>query len=124
VEGILKPGLSALDVMRATFPAGTLSGAPKIRAMEIIDELEPTKRGLYGGACGYLSFSGELDLAITIRTGVLKGGLLHVQAAAGIVADSIVENEWLETENKAKAVIRAAELAENGLQPAPEGDRV
>ena len=117
VEGILKPGLSALDVLRATFPAGTLSGAPKIRAMEIIDELEPTKRGLYGGACGYLSFSGELDLAITIRTGVLKDGLLHVQAAAGIVADSVPESEWLETENKAKAVIRAAELAEQGLDP-------
>jgi len=117
VEGILKPGLSALDVLRATFPAGTLSGAPKIRAMEIIDELEPTKRGLYGGACGYLSFSGELDLAITIRTGVLKDGWLHVQAAAGIVADSVPESEWLETENKAKAVIRAAELAEQGLDP-------
>jgi anthranilate synthase component 1 len=117
VEGVLKPGLSTLDVLRATFPAGTLSGAPKIRAMEIIDELEPTKRGLYGGACGYLSFTGELDLAITIRTGVLKDGLLHVQAAAGIVADSIPENEWLETENKARAVIRAAELAEQGLDP-------
>jgi len=123
VEGILKPGLSALDVLRATFPAGTLSGAPKIRAMEIIDELEPTKRGLYGGACGYLSFSGELDLAITIRTGVLKDGMLHVQAAAGIVADSISENEWLETENKAKAVIRAAELAENGLQLEPKNSK-
>ena len=117
VEGLLKPGLGALDVLRATFPAGTLSGAPKIRAMEIIDELEPTKRGLYGGACGYLSFTGELDLAITIRTGVLKDGLLHVQAAAGIVADSIPENEWIETENKARAVIRAAELAEQGLDP-------
>jgi anthranilate synthase component 1 len=118
VEGLLTPGLSALDVLRATFPAGTLSGAPKIRAMELIDELEPTKRGLYGGACGYLSFTGELDLAITIRTGVLKDGLLHVQAAAGIVADSIPESEWLETENKARAVIRAAELAEQGLDPA------
>ncbi|MFM8631713.1 MAG: anthranilate synthase component I family protein, partial [Betaproteobacteria bacterium] len=118
VEGLLTPGLSALDVLRATFPAGTLSGAPKIRAMEIIDELEPTKRGLYGGACGYLSFTGELDLAITIRTGVLKDGLLHVQAAAGIVADSGPESEWLETENKARAVIRAAELAEQGLDPA------
>jgi anthranilate synthase component 1 len=118
VEGLLTPGLSALDVLRATFPAGTLSGAPKIRAMELIDELEPTKRGLYGGACGYLSFTGELDLAITIRTGVLKDGLLHVQAAAGIVADSVPESEWLETENKARAVIRAAELAEQGLDPA------
>ena len=109
--------LTALDVLRASFPAGTLTGAPKIRAMEIIDELEPTKRGLYGGACGYLSFAGDMDLAITIRTGVLKDGLLHVQAAAGIVADSILENEWQETENKARAVIRAAELAENGLDP-------
>jgi anthranilate synthase component 1 len=118
VDGLLKPGLSALDVIRASFPAGTLTGAPKIRAMEIIDELEPTKRGLYGGACGYLSFAGDMDLAIAIRTGVLKDGMLHAQAAAGIVADSILENEWLETENKARAMIRAAELAENGLDPA------
>ncbi len=117
VDGLLKPNLTALDVLRASFPAGTLTGAPKIRAMEIIDELEPTKRGLYGGACGYLSFAGDMDLAIAIRTGVLKDGLLHVQAAAGIVADSVLENEWLETENKAKAMIRAAELAENGLDP-------
>jgi anthranilate synthase component 1 len=116
VDGLLKPGLTALDVLRASFPAGTLTGAPKIRAMEIIDELEPTKRGLYGGACGYLSFAGDMDLAITIRTGVLKDGILHAQAAAGIVADSILENEWLETENKAKAMIRAAELAESGLR--------
>ncbi len=115
VDGLLKPGLTALDVLRASFPAGTLTGAPKIRAMEIIDELEPTKRGLYGGACGYLSFAGDMDLAIAIRTGVLKDGVLHAQAAAGIVADSILENEWLETENKARAMIRAAELAENGL---------
>ena len=115
VDGLLKPGLTALDVLRASFPAGTLTGAPKIRAMEIIDELEPTKRGLYGGACGYLSFAGDMDLAIAIRTGVLKDGMLHAQAAAGIVADSILENEWLETENKARAMIRAAELAENGL---------
>jgi len=121
VEGLLTPGLSALDVLRATFPAGTLSGAPKIRAMELIDELEPTKRGLYGGACGYLSFAGDMDLAIAIRTGILKEGLLHVQAAAGIVADSVLESEWLETENKAKAMIRAAELAENGLEPESKG---
>lgn len=118
VDGLLKPELSALDVIRASFPAGTLTGAPKIRAMEIIDELEPTKRGLYGGACGYLSFGGDMDLAIAIRTGVLKDGMLHAQAAAGIVADSILENEWLETENKARAMIRAAELAESGLDPA------
>lgn len=121
VDGLLKPGMTALDVLRASFPAGTLTGAPKIRAMEIIDELEPTKRGLYGGACGYLSFAGDMDLAIAIRTGILKEGLLHVQAAAGIVADSVLESEWLETENKAKAMIRAAELAENGLEPESKG---
>jgi anthranilate synthase component I len=115
VDGLLKEGLTALDVLRASFPAGTLTGAPKIRAMEIIDELEPTKRGVYGGACGYLSFAGDMDLAIAIRTGVLKDGLLHAQAGAGIVADSVLENEWQETESKARALIRAAELAENGL---------
>ena len=115
VEGTLKPGMSNLDVLRATFPAGTLSGAPKVRAMEIIDELEPTKRGIYGGACGYLSFGGEMDLAIAIRTGVIKDGMLYVQAAAGIVADSVPEMEWLETENKARAVLRAAEQVQDGL---------
>ena len=115
VEGVLKPGISNLDVFRATFPAGTLTGAPKVRAMEIIDELEPVKRGIYGGACGYLSFSGEMDLAIAIRTGIVKDGLLYVQAAAGIVADSIPENEWQETENKARALLRAAEQVQAGL---------
>lgn len=115
VEGRLKPGLSNLDVLRATFPAGTLSGAPKVRAMEIIDELEPVKRGLYGGAVGYLSFSGEMDLAIAIRTGVIQHGTLYVQAAAGVVADSVPEAEWQETENKARAVIRAAEHVQDGL---------
>lgn len=115
VEGTLKQGMSNLDVLRATFPAGTLSGAPKVRAMEIIDELEPVKRGIYGGACGYLSFGGEMDLAIAIRTGVLKDGELYVQAAAGIVADSIPEMEWQETENKARAVLRAAEQVQDGL---------
>jgi anthranilate synthase component 1 len=115
VEGLLKPGLSNLDVLKATFPAGTLSGAPKVRAMELIDELEPTKRGIYGGACGYLSFGGEMDLAIAIRTGVIKDGMLHVQAAAGIVADSVPEMEWQETENKARAVLRAAEQVQDGL---------
>jgi anthranilate synthase component 1 len=115
VEGTLKPGMSNLDVLRATFPAGTLSGAPKVRAMEIIDELEPTKRGIYGGACGYLSFGGEMDLAIAIRTGVIKDGMLYVQAAAGIVADSVPEMEWQETENKARAVLRAAEQVQDGL---------
>ncbi|MFZ6676134.1 anthranilate synthase component I [Undibacterium sp. Xuan67W] len=115
VEGILQHGLSNLDVLKATFPAGTLSGAPKVRAMELIDQLEPTKRGIYGGACGYLSFGGEMDLAIAIRTGVLKDGMLHVQAAAGIVADSVPEMEWQETENKARAVLRAAEQVQDGL---------
>nr|AMK59005.1 anthranilate synthase component I [uncultured bacterium UPO35] len=115
VEGMLLPGLNNLDVLKATFPAGTLTGAPKIHAMEIIDELEPVKRGLYGGACGYLSFSGEMDMAIAIRTGIVKDGMLYVQAAAGIVADSVPENEWQETENKARALMRAAELAEAGL---------
>ncbi|MDY7577870.1 anthranilate synthase component I [Herbaspirillum sp. RTI4] len=115
VEGELQAGLSNLDVLRATFPAGTLSGAPKVRAMEIIDELEPTKRGIYGGACGYLSFGGEMDIAIAIRTGVIKDGTLYVQAAAGIVADSIPEMEWEETENKARAVLRAAEQVQDGL---------
>ena len=115
VEGTLKDGMTNLDVLRASFPAGTLTGAPKVRAMEIIDELEPTKRGIYGGACGYLSFGGEMDLAITIRTGVIKDGNLYVQASAGIVADSIAEMEWLETENKARAVLRAAEQVQDGL---------
>ncbi len=115
VEGTLKSGLSNLDVLKATFPAGTLSGAPKVRAMEIIDELELTKRGIYGGACGYLSFGGEMDVAIAIRTGVIKDGMLYVQAAAGIVADSVPETEWEETENKARAVLRAAEQVQDGL---------
>jgi anthranilate synthase component I len=115
VEGKLKDGMSNLDVLRATFPAGTLTGAPKVRAMEVIDELEPVKRGIYGGACGYLSFGGEMDVAIAIRTGVIKDGNLYVQAAAGIVADSIPEMEWQETENKARAVLRAAEQVQDGL---------
>ncbi|SDH13053.1 MULTISPECIES: anthranilate synthase component I [unclassified Duganella] len=115
VEGKLKDGLSNLDVLRATFPAGTLTGAPKVRAMEVIDELEISKRGIYGGACGYLSFGGEMDVAIAIRTGVIKDGNLYVQAAAGIVADSIAEMEWQETEHKARAVLRAAEQVQDGL---------
>ncbi|MBL79754.1 MAG: anthranilate synthase component I [Nitrosomonadaceae bacterium] len=115
VDGKLKPGLSAIDVLRATFPAGTVSGAPKIRAMEIIDELENSKRGVYAGAVGYLGFNGDMDIAIAIRTGVIKGGKLYVQAGAGIVADSVPKNEWIETENKAKALLKAAEIAERGL---------
>jgi anthranilate synthase component I len=115
VEGLLLPGMSNLDVLRATFPAGTLTGAPKIRAMQIIDELEPVKRGIYGGACGYLSFAGDMDVAIAIRTGIVKDNTLYVQAAAGIVADSVPEMEWKETEQKARALIRAAELVEEGF---------
>ncbi|MDA8128198.1 MAG: anthranilate synthase component I [Betaproteobacteria bacterium] len=112
VEGKLKPGLTALDVLRASFPAGTVSGAPKVRAMEIIDELEPSKRGIYAGAVGYLGFNGDMDLAIAIRTAIVKDGMLYAQAGAGIVADSVPDNEWLETLNKARAVVRAAELAQ------------
>ena len=115
VEGLLKPGTSNLDVLRATFPAGTLTGAPKVRAMELIDELEPVKRGIYGGACGYLSFAGDMDVAIAIRTGIVKDHTLYVQAAAGVVADSVPEMEWRETEHKARALIRAAELVEEGF---------
>jgi anthranilate synthase component 1 len=120
VEARLKPGLSALDVLRASFPAGTVSGAPKIRAMEIIDELEPTKRGIYAGAVGYLAFDGDMDLAIAIRTAVVKDGMLYAQAGAGIVADSVPENEWVETLNKARAVIHAAELVQTRF--ATEGE--
>jgi anthranilate synthase component 1 len=113
VEGKLKPGLTALDVLRASFPAGTVSGAPKVRAMEIIDELEPSKRGIYAGAVGYLGFSGDMDLAIAIRTAVVKDGTLFVQAGAGIVADSVPDNEWTETQNKALAIVRAAEMLQS-----------
>ncbi len=115
VEGLLLDGMSNLDVLKATFPAGTLTGAPKIRAMEIIDELEPVKRGIYGGAVGYLSFAGDMDVAIAIRTGIVKDQTLYVQAAAGVVADSVPEMEWRETEHKARALIRAAELVEEGF---------
>ncbi|KPF43622.1 anthranilate synthase [beta proteobacterium AAP121] len=115
VEGLLKPGTGNMDVLRATFPAGTLSGAPKVRAMELIDELEPVQRGIYGGACGYLSFAGDMDVAIAIRTGIVKDQTLYVQAAAGVVADSVPELEWKETEHKARALIRAAELVEEGF---------
>ena len=122
VTGRLKAGLSPIDALRATFPAGTLSGAPKIRAMEIIDEVEPVKRGVYGGAVGYLSYSGNMDLAIAIRTAVIKDATLHVQAGAGVVADSVPELEWQETLNKGRALFRAVEMAERGLdEPAVEG---
>jgi len=121
VEGTLIDGphgepLGSMDVLRATFPAGTLTGAPKVHAMELIDQLEPTKRGLYGGACGYLSYAGDMDVAIAIRTGIIKDHVLYVQAAAGIVADSVPETEWRETEAKARALLRAAELVEEGLE--------
>ncbi|WP_295527081.1 chorismate-binding protein [uncultured Pseudacidovorax sp.] len=116
VEGTLLDGMGAIDVFKATFPAGTLTGAPKVHAMELIDQLEPTKRGLYGGACGYISYAGDMDLAIAIRTGVIKDQVLHVQAAAGVVADSVPELEWKETEAKARALLRAAELVEEGLE--------
>ncbi len=115
VEGVLRPGLDAIDVFRASFPAGTLTGAPKVRAMEIISELEPTRRGLYGGACGYLSYSGDMDVAIAIRTGVVKDDILYVQAAAGIVYDSVPMNEWQETESKARALVRASEMVQEAI---------
>jgi anthranilate synthase component 1 len=115
VIGQLQDGMSAMDVLRATFPAGTVSGAPKIRAMEIINELEPVKRGIYSGAVGYLSWNGNMDTAIAIRTAVIKDRQLSIQAGAGIVYDSVPENEWAETMNKARAIFRAVALAEAGL---------
>jgi anthranilate synthase component 1 len=116
VEGLLLDGMSNMDVLKATFPAGTLTGAPKVHAMELIDQLEPVKRGVYGGACGYISFAGDMDVAIAIRTAVVKDEVLHVQAAAGVVADSVPEMEWRETEHKARALLRASELVEEGLE--------
>ena len=121
VEGALIDGadgkpLSSMEVLKATFPAGTLTGAPKVHAMELIDQLEPVKRGIYGGACGYLSYAGDMDVAIAIRTGIIKDQVLYVQAAAGVVADSVPELEWKETEAKARALLRASELVEEGLE--------
>ncbi|MEM7359981.1 MAG: anthranilate synthase component I [Pseudomonadota bacterium] len=115
VEGRLQPGFDAIDVLKATFPAGTVSGAPKIRAMEIINELEPVKRGIYSGAIGYLGWHGNMDTAIAIRTAIIKDGVLNIQAGAGIVADSIPEYEWKETMNKARAMFTAVEMASTGL---------
>ncbi|WP_028535948.1 anthranilate synthase component I [Paludibacterium yongneupense] len=115
VEGSVGPEVGNIDVLKASFPAGTLSGAPKVRAMEIIDQLEPSKRGIYGGAVGYLGFSGDMDLAIAIRTAVIKDGMLYIQAGAGLVADSQAASEWQETQNKARAVMRAVELVQRGL---------
>jgi anthranilate synthase component I len=118
VQGALAPGTTAVEVLRATFPAGTLSGAPKVRAMEIIEELEPVKRGVYGGAIGYLGWHGNMDTAIAIRTAVFKDGQLHVQAGAGVVHDSDPQSEWEETLSKARALVRAAELAARGVEDA------
>jgi anthranilate synthase component 1 len=115
VDGKIRDDVGPIDLLRATFPAGTVTGTTKVRAMEIIDELEPSKRGIYAGAAGYLGFNGNLDLAIAIRTGVVKDGVLYAQAAAGIVADSVPELEWQETENKARALLRAAEMVATGL---------
>jgi anthranilate synthase component 1 len=114
IRGSLAPGFGPGDVVRATFPAGTLSGAPKIRAMEIIEEMEPSRRGIYGGAVGYVSYTGNLDLAIAIRTLVTKGDTIYVQAGAGIVAGSVPATEFDETVNKARAVVSAVELARRG----------
>ena len=116
VEGVLREDKNAFDILRATLPVGTLSGAPKIRAIEIIDELEPSKRGIYGGAVGYISWIGEMDTAIAIRTGIIKDKILYVQAGCGVVADSQPEAEWEETVNKGKAVFQAAKLAQNNLK--------
>jgi anthranilate synthase component 1 len=118
VIGKIKQDMSAIDVLRATFPAGTVSGAPKIRAMEIIDELEPVKRGVYSGAVGYIGWSGNMDTAIAIRTAVIKDQTLHIQAGAGIVYDSVPRSEWDETMNKGRAVFRAVAMAEAGLDRA------
>jgi anthranilate synthase component 1 len=116
VESEMRADKTALDVLKATLPVGTLSGAPKVRAMEIIDELEPVKRGIYGGAMGYLGWNGNMDMAIAIRTAVIKNERLFVQAGAGVVADSVPRLEWEETINKARAIFRAVELAGKGLQ--------
>lgn len=127
VNGELLPDKDAIDVLRATFPAGTLSGAPKVRAMEIIDELEPVKRGVYSGAIGYLAWNGNMDTAIAIRTAVIKAGTLYIQAGAGIVADSVPAKEWEETMNKARAIFRAVSMSSAGLDrvmsPTPSHER-
>ena len=120
VVGKLKPDMSPMDVLKATFPAGTLSGAPKVRAMEIIQELEPVKRGVYSGAVGYLSWNGNMDTAIAIRTAVIKNQVLSVQAGAGIVYDSDPDSEWQETHSKARAIFRAVSMAESGLDARPQ----
>jgi len=115
VESEMRSDKTALDVLQSTLPVGTLSGAPKVRAMEIIDELEPVKRGIYGGAMGYLGWNGNMDMAIAIRTAVIKNQTLFVQAGAGLVADSVPESEWEETLSKARAIVKAVQLAGEGL---------
>ena len=115
VCGLIRENISAIDLLRATLPVGTLSGAPKVRAMEIIDELEPEKRGVFGGAVGYLSWNGNMDTAIAIRTAIIKNKKLYIQAGAGIVADSLSEREWEETLNKARSIVKASTLAKAGL---------
>ena len=121
VSGKLKEGYHPIDVLKAVFPVGTVSGAPKVRAMQIIEELEPEKRGVYAGAVGYISFDGNLDTAITIRTAAMRGNNIYVQAGAGIVADSVPEKEYEETINKAKALIKAVEMAEKNIIVEGEG---
>ncbi len=116
VNGIVQNDMNAMDVLRATFPAGTVSGAPKIRAMEIVDELEPVKRGIYAGAVGYLGWNGNMDTAIAIRTAIIKDNKLFVQAGAGIVADSNAQDEWDETMSKGRAIFKAAEFVTNSMQ--------
>jgi anthranilate synthase component 1 len=115
VTGVLDDGFTALDALRVSLPVGTVSGAPKIRAMQIIDELEPTRRGPYGGAVGYLDFAGNLDTCIALRTIVWRNGVYDVQAGAGVVADSVPASEYEETMNKAKALLKAVEIAQNGF---------
>jgi len=124
VVGKIKPKMSAMDVLRATFPAGTVSGAPKIRAMEIIDELEPVKRGVYSGAIGYLAWNGNMDTAIAIRTAVVKDETLHIQAGAGVVYDSKPELEWMETMNKARAIFQAVSQAAAGIDGVQSNTKV
>ena len=116
VVGELAEGKTAIDVLRATLPVGTLSGAPKIRAMEIIDEMEPAKRGIYGGAVGYLAWNGNMDTAIAIRTAIVKDGMLYIQAGGGVVADSVARLEWKESMNKGRAIFRAARMAESSFR--------
>jgi len=116
VEAMLDPACDACDLVRSTFPAGTLSGAPKIRAMELINQLEPEPRGVYGGGVGYLSYNGNLDLCITIRTIEIRDAKLFIQVGAGIVYDSVPETEYEETLNKAAALFKAVNLAANNFQ--------